>query len=768
MKKIRGGVGIRWKLFGWLLAGAVLPLASAQYTPAIGPKQYTRTAGPPNHFIENFEHCGTAGCRIVVVNGNADGSDRISSASIFLNGVQILGPSDFNQRTDSLIKPVSLAASNTLEITLNSAPGSFLTVDVECVTSAATLSAGAPGDSLLDPSTLAAALTIRNTGTGDAQNVSAAAITLRGGALTSPTPLPFNLGTIPAVGAAVLNADFSGVFAPSAAEKLMVSGTYTAGGATYCFDFAADFTIPKAAPGSSPLHYVQVTSNSVSGGGFPPGTNGNQGEDDSGNWTVPIGPLVAGTPSAPTGMTLGAQTAGDTAFLAPLATPSVVFTANKDMYASDFFPGAPRLGQNCGMDLNAFTEFCAEPSGAGEPAGTIFATANWLNVWSTDGGTSFHPVDPHKVFPDKPIGFCCDQIVQYAPTIDRFIWLIQGCGASCDNDPGFRLAVSSTADIGTYAATAWTYWDLPAKFLASPFNNASPTVDFPDLSIGNNYLYLSWNLGPVGCTCDVGHQVARIPLTQLRAGGSIQIGITDPADDQQSWGGHLTQDTLDAIYWAGHKDSSHLRVFSMKESDDFYSWQDVQIASYATSGLSSKTPDGRDWMQKLSDFPKDAVLGATRVADDLWFAWTAGTDSNFPQPHIEMAEIDRNSFNLVQQVQIWNSNLAFGYPALATNLCTGEVGLSLVTGGNGNFENHAVGIWGDFSVFATTNSNVGANRFGDFSTIRQAAPTLFNPGNLFLAFGYGIRNNAPLATGVATSVRYVLFGRPAEDCLVIP
>jgi hypothetical protein len=809
-----------WKALCFLLAAAIPPVAGAQYTPAFGPEQYARTAGPPDDFVEHFQHCGTAGCRIVVVNGNADGSDRISSAWISLNGVEILGPSDFKHKTGSIIKPVSLAGSNTLEITLASSPGGFLMVDVECVTSAATLSAVAPGDSLLNPSTLATALTIRNTGTGDAQNVSATTISLTGGTLTSPTPLPFNLGTIPADGAAVaLNADFSGSFAPSSAEVLGVSGTYTAGGASYCFDFTADFTIPKASPGSAPLHYLQVASKQVSGGGFPPGIV-NEGDDEREGWTTPIGPVRVGTPSAPTTSTTSPPeiTASanrllrnrSSAKLLPVATgsaataamsfvphkraapqlnlPPVVFYRDKDMYAGDFvFPQVPTLGRNCGSQ----SAVCAEPSGAAEPGGTVFATSNWLNAWSVDGvfgsgiapEPSFHPVDPTTVFPAGHIPFCCDQVVQYAPTIDRFIWMMQLWDGG--NGSAYRLAVSSPADIATYAGTRWTYWDLPANLLASPFNINIPTVDYPDLSIGNNYVYLSWNVLTVNSlkkTVAYGHQVAQISLASLQTGGSIQIGLTDPADSTMCWGAHLTQDTKDAVYWAGHDDTSDLRVFSMKETDNSYNWQDVQHPSYnnAPAGYSSKTPDGKDWMTMLSSFPKDAVIGATRSIsnevtgggepppDELIFAWTVGPMGTLPQPYIQLADVlvdvDQN-INFRSSPAI-HGTLAYGYPALATNLCTQEVGVSLLAGGNGYYQHHEVGFLSDSHLYATTNSNVGATRWGDYVSIRQAPPTPLNPGNLFLAFGFGIHNNAPVATGVATSVRYVVFGRPA--CAVIP
>jgi hypothetical protein len=815
--RVRTGLAMSWKALCCLLAGAIMPVvASAQYTPAFGPEQFARTAGPPNQFVEQFQQCGTAGCQLVVVNGNADGSDRVSSAWIYLNGVEILGPSDFDPQTGTIITPVSLAASNTLEIKLASAPGSFLTVEVECVTSPATLSAVAPGDSLLSPSTLATALTFRNTGTGDAQNVSVSMITLTGGTVTSPTPLPFNLGTISADGAAVLYSDFSGLFAPSSAEVLGVSGTYTSGGASYCFNFTANFTIPKASPGSSPLQYVQATSNTVSGGGFPPVTV-HEGDDGQVGWTTPIGPIRVGTPPPPTtestslpqitgsangllrktnmssakllpvsiGSAARAAMSSAPHNQAPASPPPVVSYRNIDMYAGDFVrPNVPQLGQGpVGCLPDGVFGVCAEPSGAAEPGGTVFATSNWLDAWSVDGifgsGTapepSFHPVDPTTVFPADAIGFCCDQVVQYAPTIDRFIWVIQGPG-------GYRLAVSYPPDIVTYAGTRWVYWNLSASLLASPFNVSNPGVDYPDLSIGNNYVYLSWDLY-TGSTY-YGHQVARIPLAGLKAGGTIQIGLTDPADGSMSHYAHLSQNTLDAVYWAGHYNSSTLRVLSMKEGDNSYSWNDVQIPSFNNNpaALSSTTPDGRDWMKFLhTNAPQNGVIGATRVLGtpvvtgngpppetyDIWFAWMAGPIGTLPNPYIALVEVDQNS-NFVLSGAIWNPDLAYGYPALATNLCTQEVGVSLVAGGNGSYQHHDVEFLDDATLYPTTNSNVGATRWGDYVTIRQAPPTTLNPGNLFLAFGFGFSEPPPPPViGDATSVRYVVFGRPSSSCTVI-
>jgi hypothetical protein len=355
-------------------------------------------------------------------------------------------------------------------------------------------------------------------------------------------------------------------------------------------------------------------------------------------------------------------------------------------------------------------------------------------------------LDPTTVFPDDTVGYCCDQIVQYVPGIDRFIWLLQG--------NGYRLAAASPADIISSGGTAWTYWNLSPDVFGQP----ARSFDFPDLSVGNNFLYINWDASG-------NRQMARTSLAGLQAGGTITVEFTDPADGTTAWSAHLTQDTGDEIFWAGHNGNTKLRIFSCAEGSNRYFWRDVGISSWATTGLSSTTPDGQDWLTDVRNTSFTSTLGATRSGSQLWFAWNAGTDGNFQQPHVEMVTIDRNNFSKIQQVQIWNNSYAFAYPALATDACTGEVGLSLAYGGNGHFENHVVGFWGDFVVYITTASTVGTARYGDYVTIRQAPPTTANPGNLFSAFGFGL-NTSPGA-GTQTDIRYVLFGRPASSCTII-
>jgi hypothetical protein len=116
------------------LTGLFPDVSKADMAPIFGPTKYTRGTGAPQTFTDTFVNCETAAqYELVVVNGNPDGSGRISSAAVYLNGTQVVGPKDFNENVAQLIRPVTVAGSNTMQTTIASAPGSFLTVSIRCV-----------------------------------------------------------------------------------------------------------------------------------------------------------------------------------------------------------------------------------------------------------------------------------------------------------------------------------------------------------------------------------------------------------------------------------------------------------------------------------------------------------------------------------------------------------------------------------------------------------------------------------------------------------
>ena len=123
-----------------LLAATLLTVALATNVPPalateqviLGPAQYARTAGPPNQYTETFTIPPTlmGPSRLHIQNGNLDGTCRLSSATIDLNGVQVARQADFNQQVAGFDRTVTLQATNTLNLRLTSKPCGFLTITI--------------------------------------------------------------------------------------------------------------------------------------------------------------------------------------------------------------------------------------------------------------------------------------------------------------------------------------------------------------------------------------------------------------------------------------------------------------------------------------------------------------------------------------------------------------------------------------------------------------------------------------------------------------
>ena len=91
-----------------------------------GPKTFFRTTGAPNIFQENFSLPTLLGTFTMKVENN-----KVSSASIKLNGTDIFSPKDFNQNVNLLTKQITpVLGGNTLNIRLASQPASSLKITI--------------------------------------------------------------------------------------------------------------------------------------------------------------------------------------------------------------------------------------------------------------------------------------------------------------------------------------------------------------------------------------------------------------------------------------------------------------------------------------------------------------------------------------------------------------------------------------------------------------------------------------------------------------
>jgi hypothetical protein len=76
----------------------------------------------PSQFVEPFV--------LNVTSGNPDGSSRVDSATITLNGILIFDPNDFSEQTGFLSQGVSLLPTNTLDVQISGTPGDLLAVEI--------------------------------------------------------------------------------------------------------------------------------------------------------------------------------------------------------------------------------------------------------------------------------------------------------------------------------------------------------------------------------------------------------------------------------------------------------------------------------------------------------------------------------------------------------------------------------------------------------------------------------------------------------------
>lgn len=366
-----------------------------------------------------------------------------------------------------------------------------------------------------------------------------------------------------------------------------------------------------------------------------------------------------------------------------------------------------------------------------------FLTANWAAAYSVDGGKKFKSVSPDDM--TKPFGltFCCDQDILYIPSINSFVWTLLSAEAP------ILLAVASPQQIQDSKALSWTTYLVPP----TAFRRENDAFDYPQLAMGDNFLYLTANLGNPG-----GALIARLPLADIGARRTINASYVIVKDAAYICPAQLTGNKG----WFGWmRNYSSLRIFSWRETSGAMDPSfDVAIATVPTENYHSLTPDNDDWLPDTSKIGPD-ISGAARSGQELWLAWSAGRkvagkrENAVAQPHIEIAVINIQAKKLIRQRYIWNPDFAFAWPALAANPAQ-EVAMSFAWGGPQHYPQHAVGILKRREDFVTTTSGPSAGSGGHYSRTQLAFPNI----DAFVAGGF----NSPKGNGQAKNhPHYVVF-----------
>ncbi len=98
-----------------------------------GPKNYVRGTGAPVTVTDTFTVFNpSTQFTLKAFNGGLENAqtELVSSSIVTINGVQVLGPSNFNQNVSEIDVPVTLQASNTISVQVRGQPGGTLTIQI--------------------------------------------------------------------------------------------------------------------------------------------------------------------------------------------------------------------------------------------------------------------------------------------------------------------------------------------------------------------------------------------------------------------------------------------------------------------------------------------------------------------------------------------------------------------------------------------------------------------------------------------------------------
>lgn len=386
----------------------------------------------------------------------------------------------------------------------------------------------------------------------------------------------------------------------------------------------------------------------------------------------------------------------------------------------------------------------------------VFFTGNHFAALSLDSGLTFSYVSPYTTFPASDGGFCCDQSTIYDPSADITVWVLMYYHNTSGNNIQ-RLAVSHGR--ARLAAGSWHYWDFSAQTLGLP---SGDFLDYPQLSLGSNFLYLTSNAYNSFTGSYVTPTLLRFPLSVLAIGGTLSFDYYQPpvVHTVTPVSGATT-----TMYFASHLTTSSLRIFSWPEGSTSVTWSDVGHSTYVSMASGAGTcpsPDGFDMCRRDDSRVKTGWLSA----GILGFMWDArqgtGGLGSFPYPYVHVVRISISPVSLIDQPIIWSSTTAYVYPNVAVD-GVGNLGLTVAFGGGSYFPSSAVAVQDDLSpgawqfVLTRTGTNgPSANVWGDYLTSRPAS----GGGNTWLAATYTLQSGS---TASAIEPRLVWFGRQRDD-----
>ncbi len=430
--------------------------------------------------------------------------------------------------------------------------------------------------------------------------------------------------------------------------------------------------------------------------------------------------------------------------------------------------------------VNGHQSLIDEPSAANSGM-AVMETGNWYAAVSSDGANTFSYVNPATISPLYG-GFYGHQSVLYEPSRGLFLWIFL-YRPDANGNNSIALVVLHGAAALAANPIAYDYYDgLTPQLAGFPLGEA---FDYPQISLGTNYLYISANVFKQGLTGPFdGNVVMRLPLDSLVGAGGI-------AFDVYSLGGGyfnatLAQGATTTMYFATHaNNTATLRVYQWAENAGAPTAVNIPHTAYPAplsnyANFTCPVNGTQDWCGRLDDRVQTGWVSGGLLA----FMWNApagiGGFGSFAYPYVQIAFVNRYNLTLAGESAMFSQSWAYAYPAAAVN-AVGYVAGTLFFGGGVTPPTLAAFIWDNYTstpyplipaqwdiynLIASTQGPTGptcSNCWGDYLAARRDLTSPYTR-YLWMATGYTLQGG-----GADGNVHpyYLRFGRAANNPIVV-
>lgn len=348
-----------------------------------------------------------------------------------------------------------------------------------------------------------------------------------------------------------------------------------------------------------------------------------------------------------------------------------------------------------------------------------FLTWNWFAGRSTDGLASYQPTDPFSQLSaeDGTLedgGFCCDQLVQYIPSFDMWIWVLQSStpDSNGENTGGNRIRLKVARGDGGFTHT----YDLVSSGAGLPGD-----VWFDQTKIGSSagHLFLSINVYTPSEDF-VAAIVYRLSLADLAADATTVPSCFTTLNQRNGYGRPLfglvpVRLASETMYLGAHFDNARLGIWRWPDDSPSPTFH-VAYTSLKGDAPGYPIPTRQDSNGNVhydyrcpvagggaaSDWcggSNDRITSAWAADEEIGFAWNVGQDpsSNWPYPSVFVVILDAARLQtcaqgscVIAKPNIRSRAHAFQFAAITSN-SRGELGLVALYGGGEMKQSCALG-----------------------------------------------------------------------------